>query len=68
MKLNELIKSFEIFKTNEEKELLDKIDKPCYFEAFTEHEKFVVENLIRKSLVSKVNYKGSVVIIPNEKS
>ena len=67
MKLNELITSFYIHTSNEEQELLDRISKPCYLEVFTDREKFVVENLIRKSLVSKVNYKGSVVIIPNEK-
>lgn len=67
MKLNELLKSFSIYTSLEEQELLDKITKPCYFETFTEREKFVVENLIRKSLVSRVNYKGSVVVIPNEK-
>ena len=35
MKLNELVKGFEIYTTNEEKSLLDKLEKPCYIEFFT---------------------------------
>lgn len=67
MKINELIKSFEIFVTNEEQQLLDKLNGPCYVSTLTEREQQVVDNLIRKSILSKVNYKGSVVILPNEK-
>ena len=67
MKFNELIKGFDIFMTNEEKTLLDKVKNPCYIDAFSEREQTVIESLIRKSILSKVNYKGSVVIIPNEK-
>lgn len=68
MKLNELLKDFTIHTSNEEKALLDKIKSPCYIETFTEREKFVIESLIRKSLLSKAYYKGSMVVLPNEKS
>ncbi len=68
MKINDLIKEFRIQMSNEEKALLDKISKPCYVESFSDREQFVIENLIRKSLVSKVNYKGSIVVVPNEKT
>jgi hypothetical protein len=68
MKLNELLKDFDIHTSNEERSLLDKIKSPCYIETFTEREKFVIENLIRKSLLSKVYHKGSMVVLPNEKS
>ncbi len=67
MKLNELIKSFDIALTNEEKILLDKLKKPEYIKNFQEREQFVLENLIRKSLVSKVYYKGEVVVVPDDR-
>ena len=68
MKLNELVKGFEIYTTNEEKSLLDKLEKPCYIEFFTEREQIVLDNLVRKSLVSKVNYKGALVVVGHEHS
>jgi hypothetical protein len=68
MKFNDLIKDFSIHISNEEKTLLDKISKPCYVELFSEREQYVIESLIRKSLLSKVYYKGSTVVIPNERS
>lgn len=67
MKLNELIKEFTIHVTNEENQLLDKIKSPCYYETFTEREQFVIENLFRKSLLTKVHNKGNVVVVPNDK-
>jgi hypothetical protein len=67
MKFNELIKEFSIQMSNEEKTLLDKISKPCYVESFSQREQYVIENLIKKSLLSKVYYKGSTVVIPNER-
>lgn len=67
MKLNDLIKTFEIATTNEEKVLLDKLTKPEYIKNFQEREQFVLENLIRKSLVSKVIYKGEVVVVPDDR-
>jgi len=68
MKFDDLIKDFSIHISNEEKTLLDKISKPCYVESFSEREQYVIESLIRKSLLSKVYYKGSTVVIPNERS
>ena len=68
MKLNELIKEFTIHCTNEESNLLDKIKKPCYYDAFNEREQYIIENLFRKSLLTKVYNKGNVIVVPNEKS
>jgi hypothetical protein len=67
MKLNELITDFEIFITNEEKRLVDKISSPCYIDIFTERELQVIDNLVRKSILSKVNYKGTILVVGNEK-
>ena len=66
MKLNELIQDFTIYTTNEEKELLSKIDDIMSLDTFTEREQAIIENLIRKSLVSKVQQRGSTLVMANE--
>jgi len=66
MKLNELIEDFTIYTTNEEKEVLSKIDDMMSLDTFTEREQAIIENLIRKSLVSKVQRKGSTLVMANE--
>lgn len=68
MKINNLIKEFEIYTSNEEKQMLDKIHSPSYIDAFTDREQVVIESLIRKSLLTKVNIRGSIVVVPNENS
>jgi hypothetical protein len=66
MKLNELIDEFTIYTTNEEKEMLSRIDDIMSLDAFTEREQAIIENLIRKSLVSKVQQRGSTLVMANE--
>ena len=66
MKLNELIDKFTIYTTNEEKEMLSRIDDMMSLDAFTEREQAIIENLIRKSLVSKVQQRGSTLVMANE--
>ena len=66
MKLNELIDAFTIYTTNEEKEMLSRIDDMMSLDAFTEREQAIIENLIRKSLVSKVQRNGSTLVMVNE--
>jgi hypothetical protein len=57
MKINELVRSFEIFTTNEERALLQRLTKPTLLSTLPEREQHVAENLIRKSLLIKI---GSV--------
>jgi hypothetical protein len=66
MKLNELIQSFSIAMSNEEKAVLESIDGIQPLDSFEERHQFVIEGLIRKSLVSKVYNKGSVWVMANE--
>lgn len=66
MKLNELIQDFTIYTTNEEKQVLSKIDDLMSIDTFTEREQSIIENLIRKSLVSKVQQRGSTLVMANE--
>ena len=67
MKLNELVQDFVIYTTNEEKKILSKIDSIVSLDTFNEREQTIIENLIRKSLVSKVHNKdGSTLVMANE--
>lgn len=66
MKINELIKSFEIYITNEERVIYETIDKHTALSSFNEREQFIITNLIRKSLVSKVISNGQVLVVKND--
>ena len=55
MKLNEIITDFTIFTTNEEEVFLKKMPSTSQsFNAFSERQQFILDSLIRKSLVSKI--------------
>lgn len=65
-KAPELIDGFEIWITNEEKELLKKLKEPKKLSSLSEQEQFRIQALIRKSLVTKVGMEDPTVVI-NEK-
>ena len=65
MKINELIKSFEIYMTNEEKKLLENFDT-APLSSYTERDQVIINNLIRKSVISKVLHNGNVMVMRNE--
>ncbi len=54
MKLNEVLKQFEIFTTSEEERLLSQLTYAKPLGAFSERDQFIIEGLIRKSLVIKI--------------
>ena len=66
MKLNELLSDFQIQTTNEEEVVLKKCDSLQPIHLFSERDRFVIEGLIRKSLVSKVVQNGTVLIVKND--
>lgn len=54
MKLSDIITDFEIYTTNEEQALLQKLPENFTpVNTFSERERFVIDNLVKKSLVSK---------------
>jgi len=65
MKLNDLISRFEIQTTNEENKLLDKFEDVMIPEQFTEREQTIIENLIRKSLITKIVENNKVYLVKN---
>ena len=62
MKLNELVKTFEIYTSNEERNMLKKLDYPRLLSSFSERDQFTIEGMIRKSLVIKIGDKDPKVI------
>lgn len=66
MKINELIYDFEVHTSNEEKEVLKKLDQVRPITSYSERDRFIIEALIRKSLVSKVIRDGTVLVVQNE--
>jgi hypothetical protein len=68
MKLNELISQFEIFMSNEEQKIFDKLDNPAPLYQYTEREQNLIENLVKKSLVSKVRQNDLVLVVRNDQT
>lgn len=67
MKINELLGNFEIWTTNEEKELLKKFDQPVKVSTLSEQDQFKVQTMIRKSLLTKIGHEDPMVVA-NEKT
>lgn len=65
MKLNDLISSFTIALTNEENELLEKMQDIAPLDTYPEREQFVIENLVRKSMVSKIVRNRQTLVVKN---
>jgi hypothetical protein len=68
MKINELISDFEIYVSNEESALLSRMQTTQPLESFTEREQFIIENLIRKALISKIVKNNQTWVVSNERS
>ena len=66
MKLNELIKDFRIFMTDEEKVELEKLTAPTPLSSLTERQQVIMNNLIRKSLVSKIQTNNVIMVAKND--
>jgi hypothetical protein len=54
MKLNELVRSLDTWTSREERAMLEGLKGLVSMKTFAEHERFIIEGLIRKSLVIKV--------------
>lgn len=67
MKLNELLDSFEIYKTNEEEKELSKLEGMVPFASLSERQQVIINNLIRKSLVSKIQSNKGIMVAKNDK-
>lgn len=66
MKLNELITEFDIYMTNEERALYEQLDTIVPLISFDERQRVIVNNLIRKSLVSKIQHENQIMVARND--
>ena len=66
MKLNELITDFTIYLTNEERALMETVKGLTPLNQFQEREQIVIDNLIRKSVLTKVMYNNQVMVMTND--
>jgi|TARA_R110000803_G_scaffold52688_2_gene108433 hypothetical protein len=66
MKLNELIKDFTIYMTNEEREVYDDLDTVVPILTFNERQQVIVNTLIQKSLVSKIRHNNQIMVARND--
>lgn len=66
MKLNELITDFTIYLTNEEKSLLETVNGLTPLSKYQEREQTIIDNLIRKSVLTKVMYNNQVMVMTND--
>lgn len=66
MTLNELIRNTKIWVSNEEADLLKKVNDLIPVDSFTQREQFVIENLVKKSLIIKTCSKGVCYVWPNK--
>lgn len=68
MKINELFNTMEIWMTNEESKLLEKLQTPVKLHILSEHEKYIVQAMIRKNLVSKIGFENPSVVANENKN
>lgn len=65
MKINEFVRKIDVWMNQEERNLLESISEPRSVNSFNEREKAIIESLIRKSLLIKVQGKHSSYVYPN---
>lgn len=66
MKINELIKDFKIYTTNEEQVELESLVAPVPLSSLSERQQVIINNLIRKSLVSKIKSNNTIMVARND--
>ncbi len=66
MKINDLVGEFRIALTNEEAKVLEGMRDVAELSMYQEREQWIIENLIRKSLVTKVMRNGQCLVVRND--
>ena len=65
MRINELVTEFTIQTSNEEKEVLGKLKSAKNLDTFMERDQEVINQLVRKSLVRKIEQDNNVIVVAN---
>jgi hypothetical protein len=66
MKIEEFKSGIDIYLSNEEKQVLENIVDGSSLETYTERHRFVIENLIRKDLVTKFKRNNINYLVRND--
>jgi hypothetical protein len=65
MKLNELTRSIPMWVSNEERSLFESVKSLRVLESFDERERVIIESLIRKNLLIKIESRDVIYVYPN---
>ena len=65
MRVNEFVRRVDVWTNQEEQSLLEGITEPRVLTSFNEREQSIIDSLIRKSLLIKVQGKHSSYVYPN---
>ncbi len=65
MRINELIQDFTIQTSNEEKDMLGKLQSIKNLDTFMERDQEVINQLVRKSLVRRIDRDGKTMVVAN---
>jgi hypothetical protein len=65
MRVNEFVRQVDVWTNQEEQNLLEGITEPRVLTSFNERERSIIDSLIRKSLLIKVQGKHSSYVYPN---
>jgi hypothetical protein len=65
MRVNEFVRRVDVWTNHEEQSLLEGITEPRVLTSFNEREQSIIDSLIRKSLLIKVQGKHSSYVYPN---
>jgi hypothetical protein len=63
MKINELISDFAIYMSNEEQAVYETITTPTPINNLNEREKYLIQNLIKKSLLSRIDKNNGLQLV-----
>ena len=66
MRIHELLDNFEIYVTNEEQQLLNKLEDLTVVDTLQPREQWVTQNLLRKNLVKRYTREGQTFVVKNK--
>ncbi len=62
MIVNEIIKDFTIWTSNEEKSLLEKLDSKVKLSSLSEYDQNIAQGLIRKNLIKRIGFEDPSIV------
>ena len=66
MIISDVLGPYDIFLSNEEKELVESITEVCSLDSFNEREQYLISNLVGRNILKRKLHQGSYLIKRNE--